>query len=493
MFSILLILLGQAEPEPLRLSGPCVLRQDAPVDALAFSPDGRLLAVAAGRRIAFYDARAAFVRPSLSGLDVPDEQHHGVKIGALAFSPDGRRLAVAGGVLQEPAQTYVVARISFDGAAPLKGEPHAAPLLALAWSPAGALVCASVDGEVRLHPAQGPAVSLGKAGRTPFGAAFGADGVRPFTAGADRLLRLWDPAGGFGVVPSPALGRAGTGFAASSDGRLVALSGSDGRTVVLEAASGLPLAELEGQGAPVPALAFSPEGDRLALGGYDGLLRIWSFFDGRWSLGEPGGWVTSLAFSPDGRRLAAGLAGSEARVWRLDVEKRPDPTWTADLWSSLSGADGPAAWRAVRALASALRAGDETAAALLRDRLQPVAGESIEDLMTALDAEEFEAREKASAALERLGAAARPLLQKALEAGPSAELRTRIETLLQKSGAGALEPPDRLGVHRALAALERAGSTALLERMAGGSEGARPTLEAQASLLRLRARPGERR
>ena len=317
---------------------------------------------------------------------------------------------------------------------------------------------------------------------------------RPFTAGADRLLRLWDPAGGFGVVPSPALGRAGTAFAASADGRLLALAGTDGRTVVLEAASGLQLAELDGLGSPVPALAFSPDGDRLALGGYDGALRIWSFIEGRWSLGDPGGWVTSLAFSPDGRRLAAGLSSHEARVWTLAVAATPAPPLPPDVWTVLAGVDGPASWRAIRAIAAALRAGDAAVLALLRERLVPVAGESIEELVAALDAEEFDAREKASASLERQGAAARPFLQRALEAGPSAELRTRLETLLKASGAGALEPPDRLAIHRALAALERAGSTEILERMAGGADSARPTMEARASLARIRARTtGDRR
>ncbi|MFH1029455.1 MAG: WD40 repeat domain-containing protein [Pseudomonadota bacterium] len=107
-------------------------------------------------------------------------------------------------------------------------------------------------------------------------------------------------------------------YAVSADGRRVALGYGDGTFQIVDAATGKSLLgpvkaykgiTIEGNTiANVTAIAFSPDGKRLALGDVNGLLRFFDTATGK-ALGAPVPGHTSLietfAFSPDGKYIVS--------------------------------------------------------------------------------------------------------------------------------------------------------------------------------------------
>jgi hypothetical protein len=92
------------------------------------------------------------------------------------------------------------------------------------------------------------------------------------------------------------------------------------RTVTLWAADGkTKIATFAGHSGAVRALAFSPDGKRLASGDERGNLRVWDLDTASLDRQFPGlsGPVTGLSYSADGRFLAA-IANGKFKAWQID-------------------------------------------------------------------------------------------------------------------------------------------------------------------------------
>ena len=108
-----------------------------------------------------------------------------------------------------------------------------------------------------------------------------------------------------------------TSVAFSPDGDRVLTGSWDGTARVWDAVTGEPVTGPLEHGGNVVSVAFSPDGDRVLTGSWDGTARVWDAVTGEPVTGplEHGGNVVSVAFSPDGARVLTGSSDETARVW----------------------------------------------------------------------------------------------------------------------------------------------------------------------------------
>ncbi len=176
--------------------------------------------------------------------------------------------------------------------------------------------------------------------------------------------------------------------------------------------------------------------------------------------------------SPNGRTFATVSADGTTVVW--DLRRLADSALSADadvLWTDLAKPDAVRGRQAIEALI-AMRA---KAVGLLRERLRPVPAPDAKQLarwIAALDSDDFDTRDQAGRALDRLGELAGPALRQRLATRPPLETRRRIDGLLAKLDAAAALSGDQLRAVRAVQVLEGIADSAarqLLDALARGA------------------------
>ncbi|MCZ7686605.1 MAG: WD40 repeat domain-containing protein [Sandaracinaceae bacterium] len=332
----------QGEPAVWRAPMPAI-----PYD-LAFSPDGRWLAVAGqDRTVRLFDAETRAVRVLRGHTD---------QVFAVAFSPDGRRLASG-------AWSGRIFSWDVEGGTGRRLADHPGQVSTLAFHPDGRrLAAAGADGVVRLWDAQEGSLLRELPGHTgPVSEVrFDAAGQLLISASADDTVRVWDLATNEGdvrfegAVTDVALSADGRRFATASseaarpivemrdvadgaviqrfvlddanaldvvfsrDGDRVYVATTAQRVEVFDAASGERRARLA-VGADLRTLVLGPGDARLGLAAHDELslwdTRVEPRARPRRGHGAP---VRGLAFSPDGTRLLSGGWDRRAILW--DVE-----------------------------------------------------------------------------------------------------------------------------------------------------------------------------
>jgi WD40 repeat protein/tRNA A-37 threonylcarbamoyl transferase component Bud32 len=151
--------------------------------------------------------------------------------------------------------------------------------------------------------------------------AFGLEGatLRLASGSHDKTVKVWDVRDGNGrlayTVPFPDGPVYAVAF--SPNGKRLAAAGRDGKVKVWDAvAAGKGLVPLEGHQGPVQALAFNHDGTRLASAGQDGTVRVWDVASGGKALVlANSGNTFGVAFSPDGKQIASGGTDNTVKVW----------------------------------------------------------------------------------------------------------------------------------------------------------------------------------
>ena len=208
---------------------------------------------------------------------------------------------------------------------------HVGRITGLSWSADGrSVVSASIDGTARIwDAATGRGLLDVGHGRPVLAAALSADARRLLTGSLDGTARMWDVASGreLGrVFDEPGV----KAIAWSADGRWLGLSGTDETVRLVEASSGRPTGTIARTSSPLGAVALSSDGRRLATrtGDTTQLLEIPAqrlIARMQEELATPESarahpndapWGDdAIAFSPDGRRLATAHRDHTARVY----------------------------------------------------------------------------------------------------------------------------------------------------------------------------------
>ncbi len=291
------------------------------ISALAFSPDGHLLAAGCGtldHNIHVWDL--------VDGTEIPLAGHSGW-VTALAFSPDGHTLASASG--DQTIRLWDVAR----QAERRRFQGSADEIWALVWSPDGkAIVTGGRDGSVQYwDPAAKPGVasySVLPARIFPYALSFLPDSKSFLTVvDPEGGVQRWDTASLQQAERLSFLGTNHRSVGLSSDGHWLALGDARGNVQVWDLPARRLATNLLFKGAVVGDLFFSPHDHILACGAISPVrpidVKLW----------KAPGWeeidlssidlkgLGSGALSPDGRMIALGYDG-KAAWWDLATGKK---------------------------------------------------------------------------------------------------------------------------------------------------------------------------
>jgi WD40 repeat protein len=323
-----------ASGKPLRRFGEFA----AEVSSVAWSPDGkRLVTTSFDRTARVWDAETG---KELLRITQP------TWVDCAAWLPDGKRVLTTANVGDNRAHLWDAETgkelRTFTG--------HTAPPITVDVAPDGhTALTTGKDGTVRQWNLRStaPVLLRGHEGEA-WAAAFSPDGKLLATAGADRKVRLWDVSGdrerpGYGRPVRALEAPAGAGFLAvafAPDGTRLAAGEGDlfapqaGAVRLWDVASGELLATMQGHAGAVRAVAFSPDGKLLASGGLDRTIRLWGAADGK----PQGVWkghataVLGLAFGRDGGLLASAGGdpaapgqGGEVLLWDVASGRQRGP------------------------------------------------------------------------------------------------------------------------------------------------------------------------
>lgn len=288
------------------------------VRGLAWSPDGKTLAVGAYAALQLWDATSGKQVASLAGhrgqvfqlawspdgqllasgsddntLRIWDVQSHAAlhvlqgissTILSMAWSPDGQRLAAGcgDGTVQIWQRSAWTRSAQWNGPS-AQGQFHTGSyrdgVYGVIWSPDGKrLLGTRYDGYIRVWD-----VNSGKLSRVllpssqPNGLSWSPEGHIFASSSDDGTVQFWDSVTYKNTRTLQAETQAGWAYAIpwSPDGHLIATSRDSGIVQVYDTQSGKELTVLQGHTASVWTTVWSPDGLRIASGSDDGTVCLW--------------------------------------------------------------------------------------------------------------------------------------------------------------------------------------------------------------------------
>ena len=239
---------------------------------------------------------------------------HTASVTAVAFSPDGN--LVASGSVDNTMRLWRVDQ----GLLLRTMQGHPFPILSLKFTPNGAtLVTGSMDGQIRLWQVSNGSLTRAIAAHAGWvnSLDISGDGDSILSGSDDFTVRLWQLPNGKAIETIDEGMTAVNSVAFSPDETSFAFAEKDG-TVRMRSLNGGWLFTLKSIPIEATSVAFSPDGSLLASSYGDGTIRLWQTSDGNLAQVIKGHTlaVTDLAFSPDGGWLVSGSADKTLRLWK---------------------------------------------------------------------------------------------------------------------------------------------------------------------------------
>jgi WD40 repeat protein len=326
------------------------------ISAVRFTPDStRIIVASPGVRPALDHGEPSIrVWETASGKLVRGIAFPESRNGCLALTPDGKTLAV------EVARGSINLLDLGTGKNLRQLGPRKREITALAFAPKGKTLAATVEDILLPLPGQGLAfrrqgqvvmwdVATGRSLHQfalPAKAcclAWSLNG-KAIATGSSQGVALWDAASGKQRWHLAGAVSGAYAVACSPDGKVLAIGGEDGSLRLAALASGKVLCRFQRHRSPIHAVAFSADGKRLASGSDNGFLRLWDTATRKETHCLQGFHraVTAVAFAPDGKTLASGGSEQTVKLWNpaTGKERLPSSGHTGIIWSVAWSPDG---------------------------------------------------------------------------------------------------------------------------------------------------------
>jgi WD40 repeat protein/mono/diheme cytochrome c family protein len=307
--------------DDITVDKPVIYTQPPVLNALAFSPDGNMLAVSGNREVIVHTLASDVGMMRLRGVSE--------RILSLVFSKDGATLIAAGGTPARfgEVQIWDVATGRLKRSVSVTGDTVFGTSLA---PDASKIAAGCTDNTVRMIDASTgkELFKIGNHENWVLGTIFSTDGKRIVSVGRDRAAKLTDATSGAFLENVNLLRGELAAIARHPTKDLVVIGGEDrtpyiytmDRPKVMKIADDTTLIrKLERQSGAIAALAWSSDGTRIAVAGASPEVTIYDADTGERIAackGHSAG-IYTVAFSPDGKTLATGGFDGQVRLYNV--------------------------------------------------------------------------------------------------------------------------------------------------------------------------------